>query len=406
MRTFTQKTKAARRTASPESSRPGRAHPGQASEAGLILHLQRTIGNQVVQRCLEENVANVKVDSTVNGIARSGCDLNRIPMHNFVAGAIETRLAINKPGDEDELEADRIADRVMRMEGPAADSVSTPARRGGAGGEILIQARAASGVGAAAAPGIQPLQGGGRPLGASERSFFEPRFGTDFSGVRVHHDSSAADMAQSVNALAFTLGKDIVFNAGQYAPGTDAGLRLLAHELTHTLQQGGGGPAVIRRYPNSITMAYSQPLAGQGSKNYLAGILTEMYVGSNQTCDEDYNGEKIEEDISTISDTCSKSLASHTATFIVGSPYSSNTFGQFPAQKNIFYDAHVMGFDPAYLPAFGGKDCSIVNRQIYKHNGKPIAEFKLTRTAGRPGAGNKANLTTVKTEVKGCLSCP
>jgi hypothetical protein len=77
----------------------------------------------------------------------------------------------------------------------------------------------------------------GRPLDAETRSFFEPRFGHDFSNVRVHADARAADAARTVNALAFTVGRDLFFGGGQFAPETGPGKRLLAHELTHVVQQ-------------------------------------------------------------------------------------------------------------------------------------------------------------------------
>ena len=86
------------------------------------------------------------------------------------------------------------------------------------------------------------MRAGGEPLSDSARQGFEPRFGSDFSGVRVHTDSGAAALAQSLSARAFTVGGDIAFAAGEYRPGTQAGDRLLAHELTHVLQQGQGGP--------------------------------------------------------------------------------------------------------------------------------------------------------------------
>jgi hypothetical protein len=88
------------------------------------------------------------------------------------------------------------------------------------------------------ASNISSLKGGGQPLTASTRSFFESRFGADFSHVRVHTDSKAAETASSINAKAFTKGRDVVFNSGQYSPGTSSGKRLLAHELTHVVQQG------------------------------------------------------------------------------------------------------------------------------------------------------------------------
>ncbi len=77
----------------------------------------------------------------------------------------------------------------------------------------------------------------GQALGKSERAFFEPRFNHDFSYVRIHKDTQAAQTAQDFKARAFTLGRDIFFDSGQFAPSTMAGKRLLAHELTHTIQQ-------------------------------------------------------------------------------------------------------------------------------------------------------------------------
>jgi hypothetical protein len=95
----------------------------------------------------------------------------------------------------------------------------------------------------------------GRPLPESVRAFFEPRFGHDFSQVRVHTDVPAAEAARAVHARAYTLGTHIAFAAGQFAPRAPDGLRLLAHELTHVVQQQGpalsgtAAPAVIQRLP-------------------------------------------------------------------------------------------------------------------------------------------------------------
>lgn len=82
------------------------------------------------------------------------------------------------------------------------------------------------------------LRSPGQPLDAETRAFMEPRFRRDFSGVRVHTDAQAAESAWAVSALAYTVERDIVFGAGQYAPGTTQGRRLLAHELAHVVQQG------------------------------------------------------------------------------------------------------------------------------------------------------------------------
>ncbi len=105
--------------------------------------------------------------------------------------------------------------------------------------EGMIQRAAVS---AAPTNGVPPivhdvLASSGQPLDAGTREFMEPRFGHDFSGVRVHTDAKAAESARAVNALAYTVGRDVVFGRGQYAPGTSGGRKLLAHELTHVVQQ-------------------------------------------------------------------------------------------------------------------------------------------------------------------------
>ena len=94
----------------------------------------------------------------------------------------------------------------------------------------------------ATAPPIvhEVLRSPGRPLDDSTRSFMESRFGHDFSRVKVHAGEKAASSARDVDAMAYTVGQNIVFGAGQYMPRTVAGQHLIAHELVHTLQQGSG----------------------------------------------------------------------------------------------------------------------------------------------------------------------
>ena len=94
------------------------------------------------------------------------------------------------------------------------------------------------------------LRSSGQPLDAATRAYMEPRFGHDFSGVRVHTDDRAAESARAVQAQAYTVGRDVVFGTGQYAPGTKAGGELLAHELTHVARQtassvGGEGELTV-----------------------------------------------------------------------------------------------------------------------------------------------------------------
>jgi hypothetical protein len=105
-------------------------------------------------------------------------------------------------------------------------------------------------ISGAASPGLsappivqQALRSSGQPLDRASRSFFEPRFHHDFSHVRVHTGGLAAESARAVNALAYTVGHNVAFDAGRYAPHTDEGRRLLGHELAHVVQQSNGGIA-------------------------------------------------------------------------------------------------------------------------------------------------------------------
>jgi hypothetical protein len=92
------------------------------------------------------------------------------------------------------------------------------------------------------------MRGGGQSLPPSERAFFEPRFGQDFGDVRVHVGERAARSAKAIGALAYTAGSDVVFGDGQFSPGLSEGRKLLAHELTHVVQQrGGGSTAAVQR---------------------------------------------------------------------------------------------------------------------------------------------------------------
>jgi hypothetical protein len=131
---------------------------------------------------------------------------------------------------------------------------------------------------------ISSIRGGGQPLSPVSRAFFEPRFGVDFSNVRVHADSKAAYLAGSIQAKAFTIGRDVVFGAGQYAPETSGGKHLLAHELTHVVQQrkkvakesvqrwGPGGHYSLTT--NAVNDVFDQP--SPSFRNILGGSATKM----------------------------------------------------------------------------------------------------------------------------------
>jgi hypothetical protein len=173
---------------------------------------------------------------------------------------VQAKLKIGAVNDPAERAPDRVADRVMRMPDAA------PVRTSAAAEETLQRlcedcekeklqrqtdgrSGTAGGSAAPAADGAIGALGGGAPLPASERAFFEARFGRAFSNVRVPKDAAAGAAARSIDARAFTLGSDIAFASGEYAPGTAQGRRLLAHELTHVVQQTGTSAAafIVRR---------------------------------------------------------------------------------------------------------------------------------------------------------------
>jgi hypothetical protein len=149
-------------------------------------------------------------------------------------------------GDASEREADRVSEQVVGMPEPR-EPRRLPTGRVGAGN--------LGGMAAAAAPSIvhEVLRSPGEPLGAAVRGFMEPRFGHDFSQVKVHTDGRAAQSADAIDALAYTAGHHVVFGAGQSSPGTAEGSRLLAHELAHVVQQGAATTAItaatIQRAP-------------------------------------------------------------------------------------------------------------------------------------------------------------
>lgn len=123
-----------------------------------------------------------------------------------------------------------------------------------------------------AAPTVPPivhdvLSSPGQPLDAGPLAFMEPRFGQDFSQVRVHTDEQAAESAQAVNALAYTVGRDVVFGTGQYAPGTSGGRRLMAHQLTHVVQQGVSLSKGLRvSHPEDIAEKEAEAIAQRMSQ--------------------------------------------------------------------------------------------------------------------------------------------
>jgi Domain of unknown function (DUF4157) len=233
--------------------------------------LQRAIGNQALQRMLQTNAQELEARLTGAASPHFGHDFSRMPIHPPATGAIQTKLEINQPGDDYEQEADRVAERVMRMlepqrQGACACGGECPRCRTeqpGRAQEHLQTKRVGSGdLGDTAVPPFvqEVLRSPGRPLDLATRALMEPRFGHHFAKVRVHTNYRAAESAEAMNALAYTVGNNIVFGAGQYVLTSSRGQRLLAHELAHVVQQNGGqtlqgefaGRHDISRAPTSL----------------------------------------------------------------------------------------------------------------------------------------------------------
>jgi outer membrane protein OmpA-like peptidoglycan-associated protein len=189
------------------------------------------------------------------------------------AARIQAKLRVSEPADSFEREADEAADRIMR-----APEIAEPLRllgstdlRGRVARRQCAECeedekvhRMPSKGREEASDGLAPdaldaIRGRGQPLPEPTRTFFESRFGHDFGSVRVHADSNADRLASSVHARAFTHRNNIVFRAGEYSPNTFVGRHLLAHELTHTIQQGASRPMAQSEATISPSVASSSP---------------------------------------------------------------------------------------------------------------------------------------------------
>jgi hypothetical protein len=240
----------------------------QAPVAAHISPVAATARPLPMARALQQRLGNRGTQAVASRIVARSC----APSAASASASGIGSLSISQPGDAHEREAESVANAVMRMPqqllGPPRASL-TPAQTGAVihrrcsacedepthrktrsgemqAGEFQVHRHEAS----ATAPEVRPstsadiraLQGRGNPLPVATREYFEPRFGTDFSQVRVHTDSHAAGTATSINAKAFTAGRDIAFGPGEFSPTSHAGQKLLAHELTHVVQQSGAPP--------------------------------------------------------------------------------------------------------------------------------------------------------------------
>jgi hypothetical protein len=201
------------------------------------------------------------------------------PVARTATPTLQMKLAVSKPGDKFEQEADKMADRVMRLPTPASTEKEERLQRQAddrlqraeapdkkeekdriqktPAGVEKLQRRSSGAAPAGEAPTQSAIQSkitGGQPLSSEVRSYMEPRFQADFSSVRVHRDAESASLSSGLSARAFTYQNHIFFSRDQYQPGSSEGKQLLAHELTHTIQQG----YALQRSPQ-VSVSATQP---------------------------------------------------------------------------------------------------------------------------------------------------
>jgi hypothetical protein len=245
---------ASRSLTRPVPSNPFLDHP--------LLKLQRAIGNQNTERLLRARlegspsvppIGNEALQSPGEPLDSStrasmkrhfGHYFSRVPIHPPAIGEIQPKLAINKPGDKYEQEADRIADQVTATQ--AHTDVSNVSRR-----IQRLPGRTVRQADTAPASVGHALASPGNGLEPTLREDMEQRFGHDFSRVRVHWGAAAEQSARDLNATAYTLGHEIVFGAGRFRPHTPEGKRLLTHELAHVVQASDHGDTGIFRQADS-----------------------------------------------------------------------------------------------------------------------------------------------------------
>jgi hypothetical protein len=205
-----------------------------------------------------------------------------------VKPTVQRKLQVNTAGDAYEQEADRTAEQVLRMSEPQPQRTCAPYGYLGyqtaqATHEDLQTKRVESDhTGEVAVPPIvhEVIHSSGQPLDSTTRDFMEPRFGRDFGGVRLHTGAKAAQSARAVDALAYTVGQAVVFGSDQYKPNTQTGRRLLAHELTHTLQQGTTGVPMVARNGSEQYGTKVVPFTGGTVKSAVERSYWEDKVGS------------------------------------------------------------------------------------------------------------------------------
>ncbi len=180
---------------------------------------------------------------------------------------IQPKLSVNAPGDKYEQEADAIANTVMQLSGETASQNKPGSKEQKLKKQealqplstdigAVMQTKADAGgtmIDSVLEDKITASQGSGNRMDIVTESFMSNRFGTDFSDIRIHTDGEAVNLNRKINARAFTFGRDIYFNQGEYDPFASTGKYLLAHELVHTIQQGNNKNLIQRFAPEDAS---------------------------------------------------------------------------------------------------------------------------------------------------------
>jgi outer membrane protein OmpA-like peptidoglycan-associated protein len=222
---------------------------------------------------------------------KSGDGINLAGKTSFFKPIIQPKLTINQPNDIYEQEADAMADKVMRMSAnhvhqqtffsPSITAVQRKCQHCEEEEKKLHRKETNSNetiAGASTENYINSLNGKGRSLTSDERNFFEPRMDYDFSNVQLHTNSDANQSAKSINALAYTHSNHIVFGANQYQPSSESGQRLMAHELTHVVQQNSAGNKIQKTPDDEVDVLE----IGQETKTIQRQEATEAPMSRQQ----------------------------------------------------------------------------------------------------------------------------
>ncbi len=265
MRTFAQRPKPIQQAKPAEAQKASPSPFGHRRDVNAFLHLQRTVGNQAVQRLFQGHALEPIAGRTGTGSTHLDHGLDRIPVSRLKESSLETKQAINEPEHGAEPGADRVAEQAMRVPElrlqPACPCGGSCPQCQRAPGHPLFERLQTKLVQSSDVKNDTPtltnpetLRAAGQPLDSGLRAFMESRFGQDFGQVRVHTDGAAVHSARTMNSRAYTIGDHIVFDAGEYVPGLPAGRKIIAHELTHVLQQRIGGDR--GEAPDSPAMEY------------------------------------------------------------------------------------------------------------------------------------------------------